>query len=59
MPIAYGISVFSRAIFSFCKSIYDKGHWYSKKERILDGIVFIVLGVIGEIELILYMASKE
>lgn len=58
MPIFYGISAFSRAIFSFCKTIYDKGHWYSKKERILDGIVFVVIGVIGEAEIVFYMASK-
>ncbi len=60
IPIFYGISVFLRAIFSFCKDIYGNGiygnwHWYSKKERILDGISFIFIGIIGEVGIILYI----
>ncbi|MDE6773533.1 MAG: hypothetical protein K2J14_02795, partial [Treponemataceae bacterium] len=50
---------YANAIFSFCKSIYDKGHWYSKKEHILDGIVFIGIAIIGEAEIVLYMASNK
>ena len=58
IPFLYGISTFLRAVFAFFCNIYGKGHWYSKKERIFDGIVFIVIGVIGEIEIILYITSR-
>ena len=58
MPVFYGLSACLRAFFSFWREIYGKGHWYSKKERILDGIVFIIIGMIGEVEIILYMVSK-
>lgn len=49
MPVFYGLSACLRAFFSFWREIYGKGHWYSKKERILDGIVFIIIGMIGEV----------
>ncbi|MGI5172644.1 hypothetical protein H0R92_03455 [Treponema sp. OMZ 840] len=55
MPVFYGISLLSRAFFSFSGNIYGKGHWYSKKECILDGLIFIALGIIGEIEIIMYL----
>lgn len=58
MPVFYGLSACLRAFFSFWREIYGKGHWYSRKERILDGIVFIIIGMIGEVEIILYMVSK-
>ena len=59
MPVFYGVSVILRSFFSFCGNVYGKGHWYSKKECILDGLIFIVLGIIGEIEIILYLKSKQ
>ena len=55
MPIFYGLSLFSRAVFSFLGKVYGKGHWYSKKECIFDGVLFILLGIIGEIEILLYL----
>lgn len=55
MPIFYGASLFSRSVFSFLGNVYGNGHWYSKKECILDGILFILLCILGEIEIILYM----
>lgn len=55
MPYFFGISLFIRAIFSFLGKIYGRGHWYSKKECIFDGILFIILGIIGEVELLQYI----
>ena len=49
---------FFQSFFSFCGNIYGKGHWYSQKECILDGLIFIALGIIGEIEIILYLKSR-
>lgn len=55
MSYFFGISLFIRSVFSFLGKIYGHGHWYSKKECIFDGILFIILGIIGEIELIQYI----
>lgn len=58
MPVFYGMSLLLRAVFSLVCNVYGKGHWYSKKERVLDGLVFIILGVVGEIEIIQYLRTK-
>ena len=65
MPVFYSVSLISRAIFSFCGRIYGKGllgekeHWYSKKECILDGVIHIILFIIGAIEIALYFEEKK
>lgn len=55
MPLFFAISTFSRMFFAFLGNIYGKGHWYSKKECLIDALIFLVIGIIGEIELLLYL----
>ena len=57
MVLFYGISALARAVFSFLGNIYGHGHWFSKKECILDGLLFVLIGMVGEIELILYLKN--
>lgn len=55
MPFFYGFSIILRLLLSFSGNIYGKGHWFSRKECFLDSLIFIVLGIIGEIEIITYV----
>lgn len=55
MHLFFAISTFSRANFALFGNVYGKGHWYSKKECLIDALIFSVIGIIGEIELILHL----
>lgn len=55
MPFFFAISVFLRLIMSITGKIYGKSHWFSRKECNLDAIIFIIIGFIGELEIVLYI----
>ena len=55
MPVFFAISIFFRFLMSIRGKIYGKSHWFSRKECILDAIIFLIIGFIGEIEIILYI----